>query len=261
MILYERDYALILNQEEQEAQDAYIKFQSIKGIKSSRNSPLHNHPNLECRKFLCCHNSHFPNNRLYFAEPRLLNLEEEAENYLLELYKADNENQIQSYIKNNRKWFIPGSILKDYNFGHHGAYLFPELKLGAEYIVDYMLLGKSSDGYSIVFIEFENPNTPFLILSSNTESESVRKGITQIRDWKRWLNESRDYFFQSTGLKKENIDVPMSRFFFCLVVSRRDIMDERATELRSQMCFEMSNTKIISFDRLGDNIRKLDRGY
>lgn len=72
------------------------------------------------------------------------------------IYKAKNEQEIQQYIKQNRKWFIPGSIFLDYNFGHHDAYLFPEQKLGNEYAVDYMLLGKNSDGYSIVLVEFEN---------------------------------------------------------------------------------------------------------
>lgn len=47
------------------------------------------------------------------------------------------------------------------------------LVLGAEYIVDYVLLGKSSDGYSLVLIEFENLDTPFAISASNTESDSV----------------------------------------------------------------------------------------
>lgn len=45
-----------------------------------------------------------------------------------------------------------------------------------------MLIGENSDGYSIVLVEFEDDNTDFILKSSNTEAESVRKGITQIRD-------------------------------------------------------------------------------
>ena len=95
--------------------------------------------------------------------------------------------EIQQYIKQNKKWFIPGSIFVDYNFGHHDAYLFPEQELGNEFAVDYMLIGKSSDGYSVVLIEFEKANTEYLLQTRNTESESVRKGLTQIQDWKRWI--------------------------------------------------------------------------
>ncbi len=261
MNLYIRDYTKILTEEERVAQNKYMCFKSKKGIKTPADNPLHNHPNFECRKFLWCYNSYFPNNCLYFSEPKTIDLQYEADEFRKVIYSAENENQIQSYIKDNRKWLIPGAIFKDYNFGHHDAYLFPELKLGSEYIVDYALLGKNSDGYSIVLIEFEKANIPFLLTTSNTESDSVRKGITQIRDWKRWVDINRDYFFQSSNLKIKHIDIPTSRFYYCLVVSRRDYMSENAVELRSQICYEMNNTKIISFDRLADNICKLERGY
>ena len=72
-----------------------------------------------------------------------------------------------SNIKLNHKWFIPGSIFLDYNFGHHDAYLFPEQKLGNEYAADYMLLGKSSDGYSIILAEFEKADVPYCRTTDN----------------------------------------------------------------------------------------------
>lgn len=185
----------------------------------------------------------------------------EAQIYREVLYQSESEQQIQTYIKKNRKWFIPGSILKNYNFGHHDAYLFPELKLGSEYVVDYVLLGKNSSGYSLVFTELEKPNTFFMISTSNTESSSVRKGMTQIRDWKRWIDDHRNYFFESIGLQDKGIHIPISRIFYCIVVSRRDYMDEKAMDLRSELCYEINNTDIISYDRLGDNICKLVREY
>ena len=136
-------------------------------------------------------------------------------------------------------------------------YLFPEQKLGTDYIVDYMLIGKNSDGYSIVLVEFEDANTDFILKSSNTEAESVRKGITQIRDWKRWMDSNKDFFMKNCGLYSYGIDIPTSRIYYYLVVSRREYMDERATELRSQLIYETQNLKIVSFDRLVDNVCKL----
>lgn len=133
--------------------------------------------------------------------------------------------------------------------------------MGSEYTVDYALLGISSDGYSLVFVEFEKANIPFMLTSLNTEHESVRKGITQIRDWKRWLDNNREYFLKSSGFRDKGIDIPTSRTFYCLVVSRRGFMDSRAADLRSQIYYEMNNTKIISYDRLVDNIIKLGNGY
>lgn len=113
----------------------------------------------------------------------------------------------------------------------------------------------------IVLVEFEKANVPFILTSSNTEHESVRKGITQIPDWKRWLDDNREYFLKSSGFRDKGIDIPTLRIFYCLVVSRREFMDSRATDLRSQICYEMNNIKIISYNRLVDNIVKLNNGY
>ena len=148
----------------------------------------------------------FPNNYLHFGKFRDLNFDEESVEFSDILSKSTSEQDFQRYIKENKKWFIPGSIFLDYNFGHHDAYLFPEQKLGTDYIADYMLIGKNSDGYSIVLVEFEDGNTDFILKSSNTEAESVRKGITQIRDWKRWMDSNKDFFMKKCGLYSYSID-------------------------------------------------------
>jgi hypothetical protein len=257
MNLYSRDYTKIITQEETDAQKLHKIWLEPMKIRGSTDTPMFTHPDFEVRKFLWNHNSLFPNNCLCRFELEELDFTLEADRLSEILDAAKTETDVQSYIKNNRKWFIPGSILKDYNFGHHGAYLFLEQKLGIEYIADYILLGENSDGHSIVLVEFEKPNSPFLITTSNSESESVRKGLTQIKDWKRWIDDNREYFFNSMGLKGKGVSIPVSRFFYCLVVSRRKHMDERTRDVRSQICFEMQNTKIISFDRLVDNTKRL----
>lgn len=172
-----------------------------------------------------------------------------------ELDKATKENDIQSYIKKDKKWFIPYSLLQGYNFYNHGgAYLFVEQKLGAEYQVDYCLLGHNSDGWHLLLIEFENPNTEYLLSSSASETECVRKGLTQIRDWKRWLDDNRNYFMKSIGLADKGIDIPTSRIHYLLVVSRRKFFNKQANDVRSQTMYENNNLNIISYDRIVDNI-------
>lgn len=261
MKLYERDYTKINSEHEKKLQEKFEIYDKSKGIKNTRDDPRNNEPEFEDRKFLWCHNSLFPNNYLYQGELEVLDLGTESIYFKYVIDNAKNENEIQKYIKDNRKWFIPASIYKEYNFGNHGAYLFNEMPLGSEYRTDYALLGKSSDGYSIVLIEFEKANVPFTISTSNIEHESVRKGMVQIKDWKRWLDSNREYFLRSSGFTDKGISIPTSRIYYCLVVSRRDLMNSVDKEIRSQMCYEMSNMKIISFDRLVDNILKLNNGY
>ena len=55
-------------------------------------------------------------------------------NLLLDVInQSKKENDIQNYIKEKKKWFIPASIFKNYDFGHHEAYIVPEQELGEKY--------------------------------------------------------------------------------------------------------------------------------
>ena len=185
---------------------------------------------------------------------------EESSLFLEALDRATKENDIQRYIKESDKWFIPLSILKDYDFGHHFACVVPEYSLGAEYIVDYMLIGKNSIGYNIVFVEFEDVNVDYRLKKSNTESDKVRKGITQIRDWKRWIEENKSYFMNREGIRSISNNIPSWAFWYCLVVGRRERMDDMANKLRGEIQREIRGLHIISYDRLVDNIKMMSNG-
>lgn len=191
---------------------------------------------------------------------RDIDLDYEAEQLLKVLDSAKKENDIQNYIKENKKWFIPASIFKDYDFGHHEAYISVEQPLGAEYKVDYMLLGRNSIGHHIVLVEFENVNVDFRLKKSNMETEAVRKGMTQINDWKRWMDNNRPYFLQSCGLSDIGRNIPTWGITYCLVVGRRKRMDDTSNQMRGQIQYERG-VHIITYDRLVDNILKLGNGF
>ena len=191
---------------------------------------------------------------------RDIDLDYEAEQLLKVLDSAKKENDIQNYIKENKKWFIPASIFKDYDFGHHEAYISVEQPLGAEYKADYMLLGRNSIGHHIVLVEFENVNVDFRLQESNMETEAVRKGMTQINDWKRWMDNNRPYFLQSCGLSDIGRNIPTWGITYCLVVGRRKRMDDTSNQMRGQIQYERG-VHIITYDRLVDNILKLGNGF
>ena len=185
----------------------------------------------------------------------------EANALLQVLDIANKENDIQRYIKENRKWFIPASIFEEYDFGHHEAYIVPEQALGAEFRVDYMLVGKNSIGHHIVLVEFENVNVDYKLQSLDMESNSVRKGMTQIKSWKRWMDDNRNYFMDSCGLTNISANIPTWGINYCLVVGRRNRMDDKANQMRGQTQYEEGNLKIISYDRLVENVRRLSNGF
>ena len=104
-------------------------------------------------------------------------------------------------------------------------------------------------------------NVDFKILTANSETASVRKGLTQIRDWKRWMDDHRIYFFDSCGLTEIGNSIPSWGIYYCLVVSRRNRMNEAANQLRRQMQAENPRLHIVTYDRLVDNVRNLSNGF
>lgn len=190
---------------------------------------------------------------------RRYDFNQEADALFDVLEKSKKENDVQRYIKEGKKWFIPASLFENYDFGHHEAYIVPEQSLGSEYRVDYMLLGRNSIGYHIVLVEFEAVNVDFKLHSSNMESEAVRKGIVQVNDWKRWMDDHRDYFLQSCNLQNIKSNIPSWGIHYCLVVGRRSRMDDVSNSMRRQ--HEMSGLKIVTYDRLVDNVRRLVNGF
>ena len=64
---------------------------------------------------------------------RKYDFEYEANQLAKVLDVSKKENDIQRYIKENKKWFIPAAIFESYDFGHHEAFIAPEQALGAVY--------------------------------------------------------------------------------------------------------------------------------
>lgn len=123
------------------------------------------------------------------------------------------------------------------------------------------LLGKNSTGYQVVLVEFEDVNVDFKLKNFNAETESVRKGLAQIRDWKRWMDDNRRYFFDSCSLSFIREGIPSWGIHYCLVVGRRSRMDDISREMRAQLERETPGLHIVSYDRLVDNIKLLTNGF
>ena len=263
MNLYARDFSIPINKEEIEAIEQYNAWinNHERKFRNTADDPRHSHPDIKMRELLWHYTSLFPNNHLLFPSFAGLDYSQEAELFSEVIYSGKNEQEVQQYIKSNRKWFIPGSILLDYNFGHHDAYLYPEQTLGGKYNVDYLLIGFNSDGCNLVLVEFEKPDTGFIISTAHTEAESVRKGLTQIRDWRTWMDDHRVNFLKDIGISSKGFDVPSSRIYYYLVVSRRDKMNDAAKILRSQLVNDDAHLKIVTFDRLITNVKNLSQRH
>lgn len=171
------------------------------------------------------------------------------------------ELDLKNEIQTNMSYHIVGSLLDDYYFGHHVAYLFKEFRLGNSYLADYLLIGKNSDGHHFVFVEFEAPYGN-IALSDGTFGKTIRLGIAQIIKWKRYIEanfsslteEFRKY--TNKTLSNEFCIYDSTRFFFVVIAGRRDFFNE---ELRANArnTYIENNIKITSYDHLLDNAKRL----
>ena len=169
------------------------------------------------------------------------------------------ERDVLGFIKKNKAYFIIGSILKRYQFGHHEAYLFPEFPLGNSYVVDYLLVGRSSGGYEFLFLELEDPFKKS-VLAKGDLANSYRKGLNQISDWKSWLD---SYFtslrevFKSAkkpgmALPDEFIDYDTSRIHYAVVSGSREGYSEKTYRLRRDK-HKHDGVLILHYDNLADS--------
>lgn len=254
MKLFERDYQNLTADEKKLERKIRNKYTIQLGKLKAYNSKMFN----EFPKAVRHYNSLFPNNYLDVVdlkdEIKLKRLNQQFLNIVED--REIIETDILRFIKENRAYHIIGSIFSEYSFGHHDAYLFREFQLGNSYQVDYLLVGKSSDGYNFIFIEFENPYGR-ITLTNGEFGDVIRKGLNQINDWVFWIEESYSLLSESfeketnNQLPKEFYKLDTSRMNYVVVAGRRNDYKKKTNNLRRRLLKE-KNIKLLHYDNLYD---------
>ena len=164
------------------------------------------------------------------------------------------ELDVKRNIMENRSYHIVGSLLKEYHFGHHAAYLFPEFQLGNTYKADYLVVGNASGGHQFLFVEFENIYGNITIQGGDF-GETIRKGINQISDWKMWIEANFCSFIETfqkdtdKQLPKEFFRYDASRIHFTVIAGRRFDFTEKTYVLKRRL-FDEQKINLIHYDNL-----------
>ena len=176
--------------------------------------------------------------------------------------KKTKERDVLNFI-NRGYYFLIASIVKHYYFfGHHDAYIFPEFKLGTKYVVDYLVIGKNSDGFHFLLFELESVYKSITTLTG-LEGTVLRKGISQTDDWKTWIEgnfftfqqELMKYINPSSSLPNEFLNYDSTRFNYSVIAGRR--ADYKTDKIRKkQREYSGKGLRILHYDNIID--RSLD---
>ena len=255
MNLYDRDFSTLTKEEETEwrslqQQETVGTIGRFKIVQSR----FRQYPKA-VRHYL----SLFPNNYLDIVELEdERTLREILDSFRRLLDSSDvGERAILNFINQNCAYFVVGSLLKSYfHFGHHDAYLFPEFPLGTSYKVDYLLAGRSSDGWHLVFVELEAP-LGAITLASGELGLAFRKGLAQIADWDAWieahygaLSEVFDKHRSTRELLPDEFRLfDKSRLHYVVIAGRRTHFNERTYRTRRK---SQPRELILHYDNLAD---------
>lgn len=256
MQLYERDYATL--SVEEETQWRSLQQQEIVskiGTLTVRKSLFRDYPKA-VRHFI----NLFPNNYLDIVELKdetRLNGQLDQFRHLFNS-KDVTERSILRFIHQHRAYFIVGSILRHFQFGHHEAHLFREFQLGNSFQVDFLLVGKGSGGWRFVFVELESP-AGNITLKDGDLGSAFRKGISQVEDWGTWiesqygsLRETFDkYRHRDLDLPREFVTLDKSRINYVVLAGRRtDFNDKTYRQCRKKQ--KENSVLILHYDNLID---------
>ncbi|MEW2467653.1 Shedu anti-phage system protein SduA domain-containing protein [Streptomyces sp. NPDC046994] len=76
--------------------------------------------------------------------------------------------------------------------GNHGTYVRPQVQVGTQYIADFFIGSQTSLGMRWLLVELERPTAELTLQDGRQASETLRKAIQQIRDWREWLANNLD---------------------------------------------------------------------
>jgi Domain of unknown function (DUF4263) len=155
------------------------------------------------------------------------------------LEEAKDENELQTFLDKRKyilAWLEP-----------HCHHVISKPRLGAQFVPDFLLAEMSSAGIQWVFVEIE-PAKSQLATQSGQFAERTRMAIQQVKDWKRWLRNNRDYAIRSIpngGLGLEELEIEPKGI---VIVGRRKATTGRFNELRAESRSE--GITIMTYDRV-----------
>jgi len=116
--------------------------------------------------------------------------------------------------------------------GGESRFCVPQVRLGAEFIPDFLIGGVDSAGIRWTLVELETPRSAVTLVSENQLDKFARKGVSQIETWREWLTQNLDYARRSRG--EQGLGLPDIRpnLEGLVIVGRRARLQANANTVR-----------------------------
>ncbi|MFD0001619.1 Shedu anti-phage system protein SduA domain-containing protein [Streptomyces sp. NPDC127178] len=104
--------------------------------------------------------------------------------YEADLNAASDERPLQRFFEDH-----PGILAQE--LGANCRWVLPQVSLGGRYVPDFLVARLDSGGVGWTLVELESP-TAQLFTKDGQPRKELRKGLSQIQDWRTWLIANRD---------------------------------------------------------------------
>lgn len=167
----------------------------------------------------------------------------DVEAYEKVLDAADDERPLQRFIARNPR------LLVQHLRGGGGRWVIPQKRLGSEYVPDFVIGERSSSGFEWQWVELQSPRATLFVPSSGRNSKQLDEGLRQINDWRRWLDNNRDYVRRPRARDGLGLDSASGSDPGMLIIGREADLTEADVERRRQLDTQQ-NIRIHTYDWL-----------
>jgi len=161
------------------------------------------------------------------SETTIERLEQIAEEFDNLLEKHGKEEELQVF-------------LQDHPFVlHPTADQIPKMKLGEDFVTDFVLVAPNNQGPNYILVELERASHPVLNKDYSLTSK-VNHALKQTREWDVWLEKNKAYVQN----KLQGFETPL----YMVVIGRGHEFDEKQKEYLRSYNRGLNNTELLTYD-------------
>lgn len=162
------------------------------------------------------------------------------------LEAASDERPLQRHLAVNPM------LLVQHLGGGHGRWVLSQKRLGSEYVTDFVISERSSSGFEWQFVELQSPKAKLFVPSTGRMGPQLDEGLRQIQDWRRWLDNNRDYARRPRSRDGLGLVDASGSDPGLLVIGRATDLSDEDVQRRRQLD-QQYNTRIHTYDWLVRN--------